>query len=610
MIFFLAKGIKLDTTASSFRMELESPIFASQDNVIPSSFSFPVDIIFDEKARTLFAYQDLPSAANIFREIEDVQLYIKGTPFMVGKLLIVSINRQHAKCSFATNNLAKINDLKITGLPLGKYDLPPTPPGDIRSHMTATTLNPDLFNHIFVPVYNPSYYDSEFYDQQLARFSLNDYSTRENFFFRRCQNPYKETNFLYNEHAYAITPFVKLHYIYQKIFEYINIDYIDKFWDPELKRIYLYNNNSLNTIKSTPQGVISNEITNEIKYDTHVPDIKCIDLLKDINTIFTIALIPGIFKKSFTVRYIKDIIRDSVKADWSTKVVSLDTDYSGDQIAEVGYDSDSGDGFFNNPSEKSVPPNVEINYNEKINLNLSNDNTDLFNFPRVKFWFFKFKKLLFQISGKKINPKISPLFDSSPEMLYSTEPSLTWPVNAVPKDTTLYSGEPPYKSLPVINTSGTVSYVFTAQNKNTAKKLTSKLPARLLFYRGYHTGVTYHTTNNGLGRLIRTTSYPYASANIYKPHRHNSEYEELATRHSLLWTGKHGLQEKAEPYYNLIKNGRIIRCKMILHITDFLNFEWDSKIKVMSNNYLIKKISFEILPDGSLLTDLHMVRTI
>jgi hypothetical protein len=112
-----------------------------------------------------------------------------------------------------------------------------------------------------------------------------------------------------------------------------------------------------------------------------------------------------------------------------------------------------------------------------------------------------------------------------------------------------------------------------------------------------------------VGPRAFATTYPFASANIYKPLNGGTVYSELATKHSLLWSGKHGLQEKAQPYYDLIKDGRIIRAKCVLHITDLLNFEWDSKIKIMSNNYLVQKLQFELLSDGSFLTDLYLVRT-
>lgn len=599
MIFFLANGIKLDLASPSFRMDMESPIFANRDEVIPPAYSLPVDIILDAKARALFNYQDLPAAATLFREIEDVQLFIKGTPFMQGKLLLISINRNTAQCSFATNNLAKVKDTKISDLDLGKYDLAPQPPGDIRSHMTATTLNPDTFNHIFVPVYNPSYYDQAFYDRIIDNPKKVIRDTF-NFFNRRMQNAWEGSNFLYNEHAMAITPFVKIYHVYKKIFEYIGIDYEDKFWDAELKRMYFYNNTSINTVRGDIEAGqnLYNTVTDSIIYSNHVPEIKITDFIKEMNLTFTTVLVPRVFRKGFALRYIKDIIKDPQKADWSSRVINIDVTYQGDEIGEVGYDEDTSDGWFSVPSAKTIPYNLDVVFEPEANIWKSLGTTLLLSIKN-QYWYFKFKSLFYSITGKRILSKLSPLFDGSVRFFANNYIDTTEVNNIIIDNKTYFTGRAYIQHMPVINKVGNISYV---NEDGEAVTNTSKLSSRIIFYRGYHTD-----------RLITSTTYPFASANIYKPLNNGlnpgGTYSELATKHSLLWSGKHGLQEKAQPFYDLIKDGRIIRAKVMLHITDFLNFEWDNKIKIMSNNYLVQKIQFELQSDGSFLTDLYLVRT-
>jgi hypothetical protein len=596
MIFFLANGIKLDVASPSFRMDMESPIFAAREEVIPPAYSLPIDIILDAKARALFKYQDLPAAATLFREIEDVQLYIKGTPFMTGKLLLISITRNIAQCSFATNNLQKVKDVKIDELDLGKYDLAPQPPGDIRSHMTATTLNPDIFNHIFVPVYNPSYYDQAFYDFLLEKPKKVIRDTFD-FFNRRMQNAWEGSNFLYNEHSMAITPFVKIFYVYKKIFEYIGIDYEDKFWDAELKRMYFYNNTSINTIKGDleTEENLFNSPTDSIVYTSHVPDIKVTDLIKEMNLVFTTVLVPKLFRKGFTLRYIKDIVKDSQKIDWSTKVVEIDVNYQGEQIGEVGYDTDSADNWFVEPSAKTIPYNLTVEYDQQANIWKSIGTLTGINIKN-HYWYLKLKSLFYSISGSKIMAKIIPLFDGTTRFFANNYIETKEINNILIDNKTYFTGRSYIQHMPVINTPGNINYVD--QDKKAVTQSSDKLSPRIIFYRGYFTD-----------RLITPTTYPFASANIYKPLNGSNTYSELATKHSLLWSGKHGLQEKAQPYYDLIKDGRIIRAKCVLHITDLLNFEWDSKIKIMSNNYLVQKLQFELLSDGSFLTDLYLVRT-
>lgn len=595
MIFFLANGIKLDVASPSFRMDMESPIFAAREEVIPPAFSLPIDIILDAKARGLFKYQDLPAAATLFREIEDVQLYIKGTPFMTGKLLLISITRNIAQCSFATNNLQKVKDTKISDLPLGEYDLAPQPPGDIREHMRATTLNPDIFNHIFVPVYNPSYYDQAFYDRLLEKPKKVIRDTFD-FFNRRMQNAWEGSNFLYNQHAMAITPFVKIYHVYKKIFEFIGIDYEDKFWDQELKRMYFYNNTSINSIKGDieTETNLFNSPSDSIVYSNHVPEIKVTELIKEINIVFTTVLVPRIFRKGFALRYIKDIIKDPQKADWSSKVVDIDITYTNEEISQVGYDEDNADGWFTEPSAKTIPYNLTAEYDQQANIWKSIGTLTGFSIKN-HYWFLKFKRLFYSISGKQILAKLIPLFDGSVRFFANNYIDTTEVNNIIIDNKTYFTGRAYIQHMPVINHVGNISYV---NEDGEAVTNTSKLSSRIIFYRGYHTD-----------RLITSTTYPFASANIYKPLNGSTTYSELATKHSLLWSGKHGLQEKAQPYYDLIKNGRIIRAKCVLHITDLLNFEWDSKIKIMSNNYLVQKLQFELLSDGSFLTDLYLVRT-
>src|SRR5690606_3322796 len=106
----------IDVLDRRLSFTMESPVFAlDNEKVLPPSFAFPFRISLNAgNARTVFEYQDRPDSKVSNREFEDVQMYVAGTPFFVGKLIMIRMNRDYADVSFTINNLKKLAEVKLT----------------------------------------------------------------------------------------------------------------------------------------------------------------------------------------------------------------------------------------------------------------------------------------------------------------------------------------------------------------------------------------------------------------------------------------------------------------------------------------------------------------
>lgn len=96
-------------------LTMRNPIFAD-DNVIPGSFSLPLDIPFGEaspKNSRILKNIDLPEASERLREV-DADYYYDGIRFFVGKLMIGKVNKIGNRCSvhFKFGGLTSLENIK------------------------------------------------------------------------------------------------------------------------------------------------------------------------------------------------------------------------------------------------------------------------------------------------------------------------------------------------------------------------------------------------------------------------------------------------------------------------------------------------------------------
>ena len=553
---------------TSISMEMVSSIFIEDGDILPGSYSFPFTVLLDNDARQILRHPDRIDLYKNYPEFDNVLLYVDGKPVFLGKIYLLSANETTAKMSFVVNEFKKLEDINIRELTnLGEVTWNSS--AALISMMDDSTIHPENHNIVFCPVFNPDYFDDAQKD------AVNpDY---DEWWQQRVQNYWSiyTTAFEYGDKKLAITPFVKLHHLYVKIFEYFNFNLVDAFFDIEqdYKRVYLYSNKSVNAVNDNYNSVVP--FVNGLNVTSHsltkfLPNIKCIDLIKRIRATFFLAVLPNPFKKQVKVMRYSDILAAPIRHDWTEKMLTEYENTSQNVLPkEFGYEP-TEDGFFadfnTDKPDADAPYSIERNahYEETSFSNPFSEAIYSMNFKRIKF------------PEGILDPYLSKLAP-----LYNTFPGL-WKQYF---GTFAYH----YPNLPMIKQRGHIKFKYGTEIFNQE----SESDIRLLFYRGRFNGA--RSFNEG----STVVTYPYATPGEHSPEQADGSYLPLADANSLLWNGPKGIYERrAKQYIDTLQYQKQLKCKLALSVADIINFRYEDKVRIRGNNFLVKSLRVTFSKSG------------
>lgn len=566
MIAFNINGEILSADdASSLSIELINPLFIDNE-VFPGSYTFPFNIELDNDTNRILNYPSRQDTFKNYPNFENVVLLIDGKPLYIGKFYVIEADEKLAKCSFIVNEFEKLKDKKISELNLGL--LPDFSTNqEVLDYMLQTILQPVNHPISFFPVFNPDYFDES---DRVA--TLN---SDEQWYYERTQNYWTIDQSLYNnrfkydpDSCIAVTPFVKAKLIWDKIFEEFGYNKIDNFFpvNVELERLYMYSNKSMNTVNTNGNNTLI-DCEKNIAY--YLPDMKCIDFIKQVRNTFFLGIMPNSFRKNVTITPLKDILSSSVKKDWSDKILVNPINYNVNSLHKsYGYDVSSYSQVSDKLTSGDFPYVIEVN---------ANYSEPIFNNPfSPGYYSLKFLTIISSFNAAKDSyiSKLSSLLNVFPGLWKNFFGALSYH----------------YPNVPFIYQRGDISFKFGTDDKKEYKTKLDK--THLLFYRGIYDGNRSWVENSD------PVWYPYATAGEHGPET-TTGYIELPDEYSLLWNGTKGLFEKwAKEYVGILEKQKGIKCNLDLNLVDLLNYRFDDKIKIRSNNYLMKTMRISITKNG------------
>lgn len=669
MIHFDVGGKILNVAdGSSVSIELINPIFIDDVTIFPGSYSFPFTVINDTPNRIILDYPDRLDKYKGSNAWDDVTFYFDGKPILIGSLYLLSSNLETSSLSFIINNFKDSGDVSLQDLDLEKRTFADST--SILTEAKDTCVYPQNYNYAVFPVFNPSFIGDQHYSELIDSVSSepgitpseppaaanigdiwrnpNDISTSkiyngyewetltsedlDTFVWQRMFQNYWEpdTNtFPLNSQSIIITPFVKLHYLVDQIMDYFGFRYLDGFFNEQLKRIYLYNNSSINAVDAEVNKLGYKIIYDEfgvptgseyaISLNENVPDVKVMDVLKMIRSLFFVTTIVNPFKRTIKIIPINEVINSPVHADWSDKLLLGYTIDAQDKLPKAFGYAEQSDGMFDyDPRQKK---RYALYYEPESNTWINNVNEYYFNYGPPPYFYKEFVQHETEGTKEEYLVPAAPIFNYCPQMMYAIRRELLYPMDYLP-----------YPNAPICYIKGNIDYVYNPAKivsprdeanavdndllelKGDKNKLTQ---LRLLFYRGVYEGKLYRKGATILDKVEVTVQYPYATPTAFGPIQSRTtspvvnNYTPLPDDYSLLWEGDKGIVDKwAREYIELLRLNKGFGFKLYLNIADILNFSFENKVRIQSNNYLVKSLRVTFTKEGVQPSEATVVRVI
>lgn len=266
-------------------------------NLFPGSYSFPFKIPPTKKNMRLLDYPNrLEIEAGLFEEGR-VDVYYEGIFLFRADLYVRKGGNQACEGFIVQNEVARFEDDLLSAEDFG-------PPISLGADVTAalatakdTAVNPNSYDYVFFPIRNTGFFPA---DAGGAPFQGS------------FQNYYDQTSqqFYMSQVHQAATPFLKLHFIMEKIFTGRGYVYDDQvFTNDELKSIMVYNNRSI--YDSLTTWALS------FKPGDHVPDLTTREFVKQVFKAFAIIPVFSIIDNQVTLKSGQQIADAPVAKDWT-----------------------------------------------------------------------------------------------------------------------------------------------------------------------------------------------------------------------------------------------------------------------------------------------------
>ena len=565
----LPTGEYLDVSPDlNLTFELNNQIFSSQNSaVIPGSFSFPVSLPLSGRNAMLLDHPQLVHNSRRFSSIEGVWVYAYGSPMFQGTLRIQEASASTVRVSVVVNPFESLKNLPLNELDLGgdRTITPATHFTDMRN----IALAPLSHDYAYFPVHNPDFLQEDTADQR-----------------RLFQNYYDIAAGFQAAHAYpAITPFVRVDYVLRQIFAGTDYTFSNRFQiTNELRRLYLYNNQSIWSTLGLPTS---------INLQRHVSDTKANEFLKKIMGTFCLGLFSNTWNRTVQLLPLRDVMLRPPAHDWSAYQIGTPTISSETDTVPTTFffdpDSDPSFDYYRNGNPRFSPPtNVIDTYGtfEQFEAGASVNGT-YYIINRGAYYGLRLQSIPRRyLQWQRLNP--FPLEDTTDG----------FQIPLAPLHDYWQRGEVDLPNMPNpmprIALRGNVSHTLAQKEY---KQSGNKCPDRLMLYRGFYGG---HPSDNP-NSLPQTNTLPF-------PYGSPIPSEEYALRIDTEW----GLYEKWwRPWHQALAQGKHVGMRLVMPIADIISFQMHQKVHINSMDYLVKKLRIQkLLSGGRVLVDASLVSTL
>lgn len=566
-------------TAFSLSWEQINMVFQGSDSSkLPGSFSFPFTIPASDRNRALLNYPERIDNASPFIIEGLVYVMYDGKVIFQGTMKVTEANKKTIKVYVVANPLTEIKQIPINELDLGG-DRSFADEAAVLAHAKDTAENPLDFDYVFFPVYNPAFIEDEGTIDSTIAFNQNKF-----------QNFYNEDTqaFVVDKYRPALMPFVRLEYLLERIFASAQFQF-ENSWqlDAELRSICLINNNSLWSAKKTDDDPVTIEegLSTVINLRNHVSKTSSTALVRKVMGAFCLGLFYNPWEKVLKLIPMQTILRRAPRHNWTDKVLHEITVYSSAEQPEfIGWKQDEDDAawtFFG----KYIKPDPSDVVGELSFADVLSASPGIYYVPDRHAYYQKTGppgRTLFVYTTLGYGPNDQSLSRSRlGEKIFEAEFQALWDafenfggLNAV-KD-----GH--YSGAPRCDIPGTVSYSYLPAGATDQDVIdqSNDIPDRFTIYRGMY--------ESGDGLRPLALGLPW-----------DPQTSDLIGQYSLRWDGEYGMYETWwSGWHTMLRQGKNITLSLALTIPDLLNFNFEDKVRILNQDFIVKKLKVTLTHRG------------
>jgi len=376
----------------------------------------------------------------------------------------------------------------------------------------------------------------------------------------RWQNYYDATPAAFVvDHEYPnLMPFARLDYVLSRIFLSDQYLFDNQFQtDDELKQIVLYNNRSLWT---------SEGLDTKINLTNHVSKTKSTDLVKAVMGAFCLGLFYNPWNRVMKLIPMRSLLGQPARHDWTKKLLYTPrVTTNGSQPEVICWEDPSDDSAHINFTKRGKPDVVD---GEILSTALDAAPEGMY---YVTDWHGYYLKLEFYAVMEYSTLGCAPLDTGNPKFECKFAPLHDFRINDIG---------------PEIRIPGTVSYM---QDGDPVEQ-SNDVPDRLAMYRGFQTLF-------GLSR-------PFGSGLPY------DQDANLIGNYSLRMDGEYGVYESWwRGWHQAIRTGKLVSATLALSIAEFMNFNFEDKVRIGNQDYFLKKMRVTLTPRGLAPVEVELVST-
>lgn len=563
-----------DVLAGSFTFPLNVPL--TPKNQIELSFPHLINRATDQTTMRNSATKWIPGTGSAeLREIDGVWIEVYNVPMFLGSMRILSATPDAAKVTIVANPMLKLKQRTLPELDLGGDRTFGADDTARRATMKNTALTPEDYDFVFFPMVGTLDNINEFV-------VVDDETKFHNFYNRSTQE--------FDLASLAITPFVKLEYLIERIFASEDTGYsFQNVWQgsTETKRYYIYNNRDMRESVDNAAPALPEEF-DLVKF---VPAVQCTDLLKAVCAQFNLGIFTNIFSGKIRLVPIDELIAKPPARDWTEHAI-------GQQKIEP---AQTAPGIFNYQQPMTPPadwpsPQQAIQFLTGAQYYANTDDFD----DLGKYFFVEDIGRLFRYVAYIAGPNIRKHdgYIQHQGVYLDTQEVYEIAMQSVGSYSVYYYCADEQSKYVEEDDGGTNVWKFRPV----------LYPMALMAYRGIQEVFA------GLG------AEPFAANYVWLPGTNPPELSEIITDgvsegdsdHSLNWYGNYGLYQRRHVLWNtMLREGRNVTQQFALPIGELIAFSFEDKIRVGNMDYFVKKLRVgKPLGQSRLLVEASMVSVI
>lgn len=576
--------------------ELANQLFTSgSTGTLPGSFSFPVTAPLTGRNRIELDFPELPDRADnskstarnsktkwipstgavASKDIDDVWVELYGVRLFLGVLKILSATPGSVKLSIIANPMRKLKERKLTELDLGGDRTFGADDAAKKALMKNSALEPEDYDFVFFPVVGTLPNINQLLDP-----------TDETKF----HNYYDRTAEAFDLTSLAITPYVKLQYLLERIFasEETGFGFQNAFQTtPETKRYYIHNNRDMRESENNATPALPDEF-DLVKF---VPDEKVTELLKGVMALFNLSLSTNIFTRTIRLVPVDELLARPARRRWTRYAI-------GDPETEP---SATGPGVFNYPQPSTPPadwpaPHAATQYKTGAEYYANTDDVaDLGNFFYVEDTGRLFRYVAY-ITGPNLRKHDGYIQHQG--VYLDSEEVFQVSLDATTSYSVWYYCANDISKYEEVDDAGVNVWKFQPV----------AYPTSLMQYRGFQ------EVFSGMGEE------PFASNYVWMPGSSPATRSEIVTNgtpegdseHSLNWFGEYGLYERRHKAWNtMLREGKHVSVQLELPVSELVDFSFEDKVRIGNMDYFVKKLKVSRpIGRGKVLVEAGMVSVI